>query len=361
MATSKVLLLVLTLLGGVALTALSVEAQSYSSYLDYFVQNPDVKSFTLDSLSLQEKLYFWEFVVELEENGELSIENPSDLGQGYFVEYSEDETSRIVAAKYAHAIWLDKNVILPWKLSDYSSSELRLLFDKSEIFDGTDRHASVSDHDPSSLYSSQKKFIKQDQTTTIFAILEDYRSDFRHGLNGEPNKEVAQSITGLVSADIDGFRVSYSGCHSMSKIIEYSLRNLNIPASEVFTRYGGGGHASVHFPTLDSYLLHGDDVYSAIKKTIPLEDLLMSEQEYSLIERSCDLRDRMCNDRLIHQWELDTMMPYLSEIKYHTQRCCRRDFGYDSCEEYVDSGFGFREILTSSMKEQIVDELKSVC
>jgi hypothetical protein len=44
------------------------------------------------------------------------------------------ERDRILAAKTAHAIWVDRNGLVPWQLADYSAAHLSGLFAKATLF-----------------------------------------------------------------------------------------------------------------------------------------------------------------------------------------------------------------------------------
>ncbi len=358
------MVLLVALLGEVALAA-----SPFDSYPDYFEQNPKVANHTLSELSYKEQVLFWTDIIELESKKNISVSIPQELQKGYFVNYTENEAREILAAKYAHAVWLDKNRLVPWHLEDYSHEELEVLFNRSSIFEILDGGFShlvgqpmISDFSPSEIYEIQRKFIGKNQNETIFALLEDYRSNFRHGLSTEPLKETSQSLHAiLTTVDRYDHRVSYSGCQSMARIIEMSLRNLNIPAYQGYTRYAGGGHSALFLPTMDKILLHGDDIYNAGKKEMPFEDILIDASLYEKMVGRCNQKDRACNDEALFGWEARKELLYADRTKYHIQNCCRRDFGYESCNEYVDHGFSNARYLTQKEKNGLVNDLLAAC
>lgn len=91
----------------------------------------------------------------------------------------------------------------------------------------------------------------------------------------------SHSPSGIGTYDFDDVAaVKQGGCHTTSAFLVSSLRPFNIPAH---VGYGIGealhrsGHCFVHFPSLRTWLAHGDDVYNAILKGIPPAFAMRSE------------------------------------------------------------------------------------
>jgi len=79
-------------------------------YQEYFRKNPKVSDAVGE---VKESDEFWRFLEQLERD-DITYVSESQMHQ---------------AANMARAVWLDKNQGVPWKLEDYSESELAILFD----------------------------------------------------------------------------------------------------------------------------------------------------------------------------------------------------------------------------------------
>ena len=233
------------------------------SYKDYLNNNPKVKSL-IDAYDNTIKTYIVNYVDELEETGSISIAEPSCLesnpsdSRTCFLDVST--TKKILASKSAHAIWLDKNEIVPWKLEDYSIDELKYII-WDEIY-----FINIIDYSPSLAYQYTENAIRDSKEATLYALVDEMRT-FRHGISGEPD--------GYVSIDT-AFqeKISRRGCQSMSELITDLSRNLNIPGYRDHSWYGYG-HASALFPNI-GILIHGDDVYNGYLTATPSSELLAS-------------------------------------------------------------------------------------
>ncbi len=242
-----------------------------NDYKDYLNNNPKVKSL-INAYDSTIKAYLLDYVDELEKTGSIFISepsclesNPSDSSTCYM---DDSTTKKVLAAKSAYAIWLDKNNKVPWKLEDYSIDELKnIIRDEIECSQcAQDYFRHIVDYSPSLTYQYTKDAIKDSKEATLYALVDKMRT-FRHGLEGEPNGYVA-----IDTAFQE--KISRVGCWSMSKLITALSRNLNIPGY-VDSGWFGGGHASVLFPEI-SILIHGDDVYNSYLKETSSNELLAS-------------------------------------------------------------------------------------
>jgi len=55
--------------------------------------------------------------------------------------------------------------------------------------------------------------------------------------------------------------IARAGCHPAAYICAALARSINIPAVRQHGWYAGGGHCTVHYPTVDRTWLHGDHIY----------------------------------------------------------------------------------------------------
>lgn len=252
------------------------------SYINYFNSNSEVKHASLDKLDNSTLEYFWSFIEELESTGKMDISPPEKKinNTADYAVLTENETRIIWAAKTAHAIWLDKNNLVPWKLNEYNSEELKTLFNKSYIFDDTmvcnpscshyTTFEYIEDYSPSEVYNYSEQFISETREKTYYKIIEDAGTDFRHILSNEnPSNSVYESLV-----TYNGTRRIANGCNGMSRTLVAELRSLNIPAYEsIGLQYG---HSSAFFEAVDKILVHGDDIYNMNLRNTPTEMITMS-------------------------------------------------------------------------------------
>lgn len=376
-----------------------VDLHMNKDYENYYAENPRV----LDSLkdnSLVDKdtmLYIHQYIDELESLGYIkSIEKPAieyivEEGDNYYWEgYKQDwlvggevnmsVANRMGAAKIAHAIWLDKNKLVPWSLSDYTDEELDIVLGKDFTIvikeweeDGI-RHREVEvienfvsnfqmiiDHNPSDVYQYSQKFISNTQKETIYNILTHLRKDFAHGSREEGDITPLRPqaiIEVLTNYDEEGHRVSPEGCHSMSQIIVSMLRSLNIPSyvdDGWYAAVESGRHASAFFPTIQKILIHGDDIYYYMTPEASLDELLMSYNYFNSEVKSCG-RDTKCARKATYKHH------YLLHLKYPTTifRGCY-NFYPEACKSCIEEE---AEKLTQKLKDEglydMVDEVNDI-
>jgi len=262
-------------------------------YLEYFNTNLAVKEETLLKFNDREEYYFWCAINELEETGKLFHKMPLSLEECYLegnnkcnyygVDLSYEEAYYTYAGKVAFSIWLDKNNLLSWKLSDYGKKELNYLFSPDSYFrtyDPSDSFVMVYPADYSSyeVFNYFNEYISDSKESTAFNILESLR-DFRHAIvgMGDLDNNVKTLIDILTYYDENGKRIS-NDCHTVTRYTRGALASVNIPSYSDFGWYGGAGHSSLFIPPLEEILIHGDDLLF-VYDNIPIEELLM-DQDY---------------------------------------------------------------------------------
>jgi hypothetical protein len=349
------------------------------SYCAYFLDNPRIADITIHAFDTETLAFFWDYINQLEETGVITIEEPEAWRTcqesdscSTVIWLTPIEVKRIHAAKSAHAVWLDKNKLLPWELYDYTDEELRGLFDKELLFDGSVDSVyfySIVDYSPSDIYryALDHGLVGTGIMNTVYLVLNDLRTTDNHlgFIHGSTNdgEELYKAHT-LYNALTECFprpdgcvRKSYQGCHSMSRIIVGLLRSLNIPGHTTSNgEWYYDGHSSVVWPALQRVMPHGDDIYTALLKATPNEEFLvpMSFYEETRNTSVCGA-NKGCLSRRHH---------ILMAIKYPTdwvrERCCRpSNYGYTSCEAYLSSEFG--DFLTAEELDSAITTYSSLC
>jgi hypothetical protein len=266
-------------------------------FIDYFAANPAVSNAALGTLDRDTLDYFWVYQNCLSANRALAMDVPANTPPDTAtngtasVYLSTTEAARIHAAKTAHAIWLDRNALVPWRLRDYAADHLRGLFAKTNLFNPQSSSVfyfvSVVDHSPTVpyQYALQHGLIREDVVQTIQAVLEDCRADFLHGSSsyGDPAcaYTLGRALTDYSATRWRPARITRSGCHSATRIILGLLRSLNIPGYETTAgAYFLSGHSEAVFPCVGRALPHGDHIYSATLTATPVEELMPTLQFY---------------------------------------------------------------------------------
>lgn len=247
-----------------------------------------------NALPLNVRIAIWEKIAEAYDNGSetgvLDLPNPAgmcgeigyptcDIYQGGLQEYivtvylTFAEATQMYAAKFAHALWVEVNGIVPWTLSSMTQADLELLFDPNELCTlsgytedwGTsvDEYCvfvSFVDHSPKRVYDVAIAAVggppfTGTQRQAWGALSGNFGATTRH-VNATDSQHAATMTELLVD------RVSRSGCHSASRYMTALSRSLNIPA-EHMTGWFYSVHESAWAPTADVFLMHGDDIYTA--------------------------------------------------------------------------------------------------
>lgn len=168
------------------------------------------------------------------------------------------EGSDIYARKVANVFKLDIDNLVPWKLRDYSETELRYLLDGNELFYTWDTTANCSfnrcvDHNPKVNYDLVAPLIagQTSQVGAIDQLMTQELYKYRHSVPGDSEHAVT----------MEDSRVDYVGrygCHHNGRMMAALLRSVNIPAQDIDDRWAGGGHQNTGMPTANRVLPHGD-------------------------------------------------------------------------------------------------------
>ena len=354
------------------------------SYCAYFLDNSNVANVTIHSLDQTTLTYFWEYIEDLEAAGAVSIEEPVESQNCvepdlcYSIQLTADEKRRIHAAKMAHAIWLDKNTLLPWRLRDCSQEEFACLFEPEKFLDprslGTptaphDYFISIVDYSPSDIYqyAIDNDLIKSSKYETMWAVLDNLRTtdtqrSFIHGsasYNDPTNTAhtLHHALTYWSDRGYATFRIARSGCHSMARIVVDLLNCLNI-AGEVVEegQWMANLHASAIWPGLSLVLPHGDDIYSATLRAVPSDHLLPRVSFYSLDQNTSVCGDDV--DCLSKRHKALLAIDYPDN--YTLERGCNpTQYGYTDCRAYLVENYG--EVLTEDEINSAVTSIQNLC
>ncbi len=341
--------IVIVLIMGIIICGLgSVQAITYDAeYSLYFAENPRVEDISINSMDEESLGYFWGYVDELENTGFIQIEEPLESQNCIEPDVctsicpSDHELKTILAAKYAHSIWIDKNDLVPWKLSDFTDAELQQQFLPFTCF------FAVVDYSPSYAFSYmvENDLIKDSLQNTFYAVIEDLRTadwkdsnGFLHGIGSLDPTHTAYTLEQALTTYRPGTlsRISRRGCHTMTRITVALLKSVNIPGEIKTSGWFTPGHSSAEWSVVETVLAHGDDLYG-IDRATPTRELL---QRYAYYQSNIDtppcMGDIPCLSVRYHR---------LNNLKYPDRDLlmdCRRPYykGAVSCEDYVSDTFG---------------------
>ena len=346
-----------------------IDSYSEYSYSVYFACNDNVADASINTLNQETLEYFWDFIAELENTGAIEMAEPADKQDCNDPDYcryiylTAQESERILAAKMAHSIWLDRNNMLPWTIRDYSQDELAGLFDPGGLFSGNESayyYFSVVDHSPSEVYSyiADNDLLKGDELDTLYAVLDDVRADFRHGNTSDENRNTAYNVREALSTYAsNNMRVSRVGCHSSTRIIIAMLRSVNVPGEETNSgTWYENGHSSAVWPTLETVLPHGDHIYNALIRATPSDELLPTFSFYDV-----NLNTAPCGASTVC---LSHRHASLNAVKYPadwtlSRSCDPARYGYESCEDYIYDQHS--RYLTTEEMDAAVTTLEAIC
>ena len=203
---------------------------------------------------------------------------------------TDDEGNESIGAKLAQIFSVEVARKVPWRLANYSSSDLVILFNLLKYYRGVDTIARgdtygsyvmyyVADYSPQQAWNALLQTFDiagvADAQNTMAAIMRHARQ-FRHG------SASLDSDLGIVSVEqMAAARVSNMGCQSMAPYVMGLAAALNIPGSTVRGYYAGADHRSALFPAVDLVLDHGDAPYDALMDATPAEFIWDSYQRWS--------------------------------------------------------------------------------
>jgi hypothetical protein len=347
-----------------------IDSYSEYSYSVYLICNPNVANASINNFHQETLDYFWDYIAELEYTGEINMSEPVDLQECNEPEYcpyiylTSEESKRILAAKTAHSVWLDKNEMLPWTITEYSDDDLEGLFNKELLFSASSSqhyYFSVVDHSPSEVYGYilDKQLLQNDLFSTFYSVLEDLRADFRHGSSslGDPTSTAYTIKDALTTYVANNRRVSRRGCHSMTRIVLGILRSINIPGEEINDgTWFNPGHSSAVWSALETVLPHGDNIYNALIRATPTDEFLPTFTFFA-----DNLNTEPCEDSipcLSHRHMVLNGITYPSD--YTVERCCDPNrYGYESCKDYLETQYG--AYLTEEELDSAVITFQSLC
>lgn len=341
--------------GGPVLDAADLgESCPQPEYAAYFEANEAVAAATIDGLTEEGLLLFCQGLSELEVTGEVETDEPvasvecEEPTSCLYLTFEPHEVTAIHAAKLAHAVWLDHNELVPWRLSDFTSAELEGLFAQQVLFRNGNGAMSVVDYSPSAAYAYMvsHELIGETAWDTLFEVIDDVRStdaamDFIHGIEGRGDPiRTSYTLHDALETTVDTaggpVRISRFGCHSASRILLGLLRSVNIPGLEVHNgQWYGTGHSTAAWPVFDTAMAHGDHLYSALLRGAPTEALLADPAFYTAPEHIavCGTDSRCLGLRQ----EVLVGLEYPSS--YTLGRCCGAETK-DACQEGLASDYG---------------------
>ncbi|MHC4656787.1 MAG: right-handed parallel beta-helix repeat-containing protein [Planctomycetota bacterium] len=340
----------------------------YSVYSDYFASNPTVAKASINNFDEETLRYFWQYIEQLENDGFIQIDEPVELQACEAPEecrriyLTDAEIKRILAAKTAHSMWLDKNDMLPWRLRNYTQDKLNGLFSKDVVIDLGYSFLSVVDYSPSDVYAyiQDKQLVKNDILNTVYVVLDDLRADFLHGSGdyGDPMLtaySLYDALTNYSVRPIGPIRVARNGCYSMSRITLGVLRSVNIPGEEVHSgEWYDGGHSSAKWTAIEGVMPHGDDIYIGSLTEVPSDEFLVPFTFYDVNVEPCGDNKPCISHR--HRSLKAVAYPSYSTLV----RCCDpNSYGYESCKDYLVDQHG--AYLTQEEIDAAVVALEALC
>ena len=348
------------------------------SYCAFFYDNPMVANITINAFDPTTLGYFWEYIDQLEETEEITIAEPEasrvcvEPASCTVITLTDTEIKRIHAAKCAHAVWMDKNRTLPWRLHDYTEEDLRGLFAKELLFDGrsNDSFFWIVDYSPSEAYSYavDNDLIGPSIISTVNLVLDDLRttdtrSGFLHGLRDYDGDLVDtactlyNALTVCLPRSTGCTRISRVGCQSMARITIGLLRSLNIPGQITsHAEWYEVNHSSAVWPALERVMPHGDDIYAGDLRMTPSEEFLVP---FSFYESSANTAVCGSNkDCLSRRHRALLAIRYPSR---NTQNSCCNPAGteYASCDVYLRATYG--AYLTADELATAITTISSLC
>ncbi len=226
---------------------------------NYLSQNPLVRDY-INNLDNTTRDYFYSEFNELNTTGNIILNPPETDGYGNIF---PTDIKKIQSAKIARSVWIDGENLVPWKLVDYSTDELDMLFNDTSFY-------FVKDSDPMYAYDYSKNYLKNNKLDTISSIIDSLRR-YRHRAEGD-------SFSGVGTLEEVLKNNVVNGCHASSQMMANLITSLNIPA---YYRYnpetqnwfvGGHGELVVN----EGYISHGDFIYgTTLWKAIPSKELII--------------------------------------------------------------------------------------
>jgi len=275
-------------------------AQSVFSLQEYLNQRENVKKFI--SLRVPSDMEVIEDKVhDLINNNHISFPNiyTSNLQHDstQYAYFADTVKWNVYYSYIAFSIYLDFSNRIPWKLSEYNSIEMDLLFDKRHFFTDWPANSFRYESTPTNpmntyLFLINNNLIGRNKTETIKRVLEWSRYLLVHytgtgsalnlynhwQFNGGP--PVERVINGTTRLDDQRFFHYTKGCGGTSYFLRNVLQICNIP---IACRQYPSTHYYIYFPTEGTQLAHSDDPYGVVDEfneiEIPIHEIVISLKE----------------------------------------------------------------------------------
>ncbi|MBN2444960.1 MAG: hypothetical protein JXJ04_26635 [Spirochaetales bacterium] len=331
----------------------SVIGYNIDTYVDYFDENPAVKDHTVNIFNTQTLNNFLAFISQLELNGSITIDEPVALQNAIPPEgpstiyLTQDEHWAILGAKAAHAIWVDRNNLVPWKLGAYNPGDLVGLFANAELFRTiSGAFYSVVDYSPTDVYGYmvENSLIGTTILETFHNVYDDLRStddkiSFLHGSESYGDPTTVYSLYEAVTTYSDrGCKVARLGCQSMTRIMVGLLRSVNIPGT--ITTNGTwflSGHSSAVWQCVQLVMPHGDDIYTATLRKTPTNEMLTPMSIYT----DPSYTDVCGTDPYRIARRHTALRAFTYPDKWTISRCCDPEkYEYVDCLDYITREYG---------------------
>jgi len=204
---------------------------------------------------------------------------PTILGNTTYVMWmTEAESLASYGAKVAHALKIDLDGDVGWRLHDMTVEELQSLLDPDLIFEhgwvpggpsGDVLWQHIIDHSPKRAYDYASVWMGSPGGSMGAALgnLCDYVEDdtsYRHHAVGNYDNATTVDVP-MLTLDADSDWVSRNGCHSASRWLTALSRSINIPGHYIHSYFGleSTDHGTAVFPAQDAVLGHGDNIYGS--------------------------------------------------------------------------------------------------
>lgn len=225
-----------------------------------------------------------------------------------------DPENKIFILLVAQSLYVEKNRLVPWSLTDYSKDEINALFFNTP-FQGGDvecRPPTSLDQSgefrpelyperqldldaASKLFPLAHKLVKSDRDLTLKNVIRWIKSNFFHAysnsatgedwgwehyLDGRPALQIKKlGNTAALPASLDRyFDERISGCHEPIIVLAGILRALNIPAFNLRVM----GHGVTALPTMDRFV-HGDHL--CMESCHPSEHMVLRKEAFDGIHQ----------------------------------------------------------------------------
>ncbi len=291
----------------------------------------------------------------LERAKEIFLRNKDETEPITTIYATKEEAHEIYAAHLAHSLWLDKNEIVPWSLSEYNQTQLNELLQSKAWFSGWDDAEEVYsfhlilDYSPRETYYVAREAVGSlsEQRSAMDDIIKSTRP-FRHGivkLDSEGNVISGDPKEIVTIPAMKEELISRIGCQTMSPYIVSLANSLNIPGKYLNGYYYAAGHRSALFDFTDDVLAHGDDVYHYnLLGNTPSSEVMGSHdfwEENVLIYKRGD--KTAAHNSMLYTYRKAMRYPSQSLIEYY----CREG------REHLDNRYLYHEFGPFALVEEV--------